>query len=159
MTVVVLRLGKVNRRNFHAGEDQNRRHVDILPDSDLGAFGWQVSSWLRMNVEQVLATYRSEGRHHQWPDETVLQLAGVTRRSSSDGALNMVTAYDLTDADADRVIAEEVAYFRERGQGFEWKTFSYDTPSDLVQRLERHGLSVGRVLHGIGSNPGFGPSS
>ncbi len=44
--------------------------------------------------------------------------------------------------DADRVIAEQVAYFTARGQNFEWKRFGHDTPADLDERLLRHGFSA-----------------
>lgn len=37
--------------------------------------------------------------------------------------------------DPDAVIATEVAFFRERGLSFEWKTYAYDEPKDLGARL------------------------
>ncbi|HEY3557593.1 MAG TPA: GNAT family N-acetyltransferase, partial [Kribbella sp.] len=35
----------------------------------------------------------------------------------------------------------EVAFFRERGLPFEWKTYAYDEPADLGERLLRAGFS------------------
>jgi ribosomal protein S18 acetylase RimI-like enzyme len=40
----------------------------------------------------------------------------------------------------DAVIAQQVDYFRARGLGFEWKTYSYDEPADLGPRLIAAGL-------------------
>ena len=37
--------------------------------------------------------------------------------------------------DPEAVIAGEVAFFRERGLSFEWKTYAYDEPADLGDRL------------------------
>jgi GNAT superfamily N-acetyltransferase len=42
---------------------------------------------------------------------------------------------DLDAGTADRVIADQVAFFAARGEEFEWKLFSYDQPPDLAQRL------------------------
>jgi predicted N-acetyltransferase YhbS len=42
--------------------------------------------------------------------------------------------------EADRKIAETIAYHRERNIGFQWWVSPFDTPSDLPQRLERHGM-------------------
>jgi GNAT superfamily N-acetyltransferase len=47
----------------------------------------------------------------------------------------------LTEAIADQLIAEQVAFFIERGQNFEWKRYGYDGPADLDERLLRHGFS------------------
>jgi GNAT superfamily N-acetyltransferase len=42
---------------------------------------------------------------------------------------------DLDDEAADAVIAEQVAYFHDLGQKFEWKLYDYDRPPDLARRL------------------------
>ncbi len=47
----------------------------------------------------------------------------------------------LTEANADRAITEQVAFFAGRGQNFEWKRFGYDMPVDLGERLLRYGFS------------------
>jgi hypothetical protein len=49
---------------------------------------------------------------------------------------------DLDESNADRVIAEQVDFFRGIGRQFEWKWFGYDQPSDLRLRLEKAGLSA-----------------
>lgn len=46
----------------------------------------------------------------------------------------------LSESDADQVIAEQVAYFRGRDEGFVWKLYDYDQPPDLAQRLQAAGL-------------------
>jgi ribosomal protein S18 acetylase RimI-like enzyme len=53
-----------------------------------------------------------------------------------DGAGFVETPRGLGD-DPDAVIAGEVAFFRERGLPFEWKTYAYDEPADLGERLVR----------------------
>ena len=44
----------------------------------------------------------------------------------------------LNAANADQVIAEQIAYFDQIGQNFEWKTYDHDTPIDLKDRLLAH---------------------
>ncbi len=51
-----------------------------------------------------------------------------------------VTWSDLDGADADAVIAEQVAIFAEPGKDWEWKLYSYDRPPDLPQRLLNAGF-------------------
>jgi ribosomal protein S18 acetylase RimI-like enzyme len=41
----------------------------------------------------------------------------------------------LDSGTADRVIADQVAFFAGRAEPFEWKLYSYDQPPDLAQRL------------------------
>src|SRR5437899_2049029 len=42
--------------------------------------------------------------------------------------------------DPDAVIAGQIAFFSERGLSFEWKTYGYDEPADLPERLLRAGF-------------------
>ncbi|HVZ31004.1 MAG TPA: hypothetical protein VG963_01175, partial [Polyangiaceae bacterium] len=45
----------------------------------------------------------------------------------------------LAGADADAVIAREVAHYRQLGVSVEWTVYGHDEPADLRQRLARHG--------------------
>ncbi len=42
--------------------------------------------------------------------------------------------------DPDHWIARQAAYFGARGERVEWKTYGYDDPADLGERLARHGF-------------------
>ncbi|TDV40684.1 GNAT family N-acetyltransferase [Actinophytocola oryzae] len=50
---------------------------------------------------------------------------------------------NLTEADADDVIAEQLRYFAEAGRAIEWKYYAYDQPADLPDRLRAAGLQPG----------------
>lgn len=50
---------------------------------------------------------------------------------------------DLTEDNADAVIAEQLAYFAERDRSIEWKYYAYDSPADLPERLRAAGLHPG----------------
>ncbi len=55
-------------------------------------------------------------------------------------ASNGVDGIRWTEAEADARIEAQLAYFREQNIGFHWIVSKYDTPPDLGERLERHGL-------------------
>lgn len=40
------------------------------------------------------------------------------------------------------MIREQIRYFERIGQGFEWKFYNYDQPSDLKDRLASHGFEI-----------------
>lgn len=50
----------------------------------------------------------------------------------------------LDAANADAIIAQEIAHFKALGiaDDFEWKVFGHDQPADLRERLVRHGFEV-----------------
>lgn len=50
---------------------------------------------------------------------------------------------DLTEANADEVIAEQLRYFAEQDRQIEWKYYAYDSPTDLPDRLRAAGLQPG----------------
>ncbi|WP_427891631.1 GNAT family N-acetyltransferase [Kribbella sp. GL6] len=43
-------------------------------------------------------------------------------------------------AELDQLIADQVAFFRERGTKFEWKYYTHDLPEDLPERLTKAGF-------------------
>jgi GNAT superfamily N-acetyltransferase len=53
---------------------------------------------------------------------------------------NGVGGVRWTAEEADQKIEEIIAYHRERNIGFQWWINPFDTPSDLRERLEQHGL-------------------
>ena len=48
----------------------------------------------------------------------------------------------LEDADVDAVIQEQIAYFSQNEQPFEWSVYEHDTPADLKERLVAHGFEM-----------------
>src|SRR4051812_2649506 len=74
-----------------------------------------------------------------WKQEHV----GPVHRSYVEGpdGAGFVEAPRGLGNDPDAVIAQEVAFFTERALPFEWKTYAYDEPADLGERLERHGFT------------------
>lgn len=86
-----------------------------------------------MDSTQVLRIFREEMRNSGDAE----RLPRVTRW---DGARTEVVAFDLDEESVDAAIREQVEFFR--GREFEWKVFSFDSPPDLLARLEAAGFAV-----------------
>jgi len=74
-----------------------------------------------------------------WLHHSSLRLSHGGSGDAHPGS-NYVGQAHWTDAEADSRIEAVIAEHQARNIGFEWWVGPYDTPSDLPQRLERHGL-------------------
>ncbi|WP_108125148.1 GNAT family N-acetyltransferase [Saccharospirillum mangrovi] len=67
------------------------------------------------------------------------------RLLSADRHGSFISYFDVSANDADALIETEIAFFRERGQAFEWKLYDYDQPADMAERLLRQGFVAGEA--------------
>ena len=95
-----------------------------------------------MDSAAVLKLLREEHRSLAWPGERIDVLPYVTRKTTDD-KWHCILFSDLTAANADDVIAEQIEHHRAQNAEFEWKLFGYDMPPDLMDRLGRHGFEIG----------------
>ena len=79
-------------------------------------------------------------------------MPGVTRRGTSDGQINWVSAYQLTPENADAAIAAEILHFNKLGVEFEWKLFSFDEPK-TDETIETPVTPSGEVIPGVEETP------
>jgi GNAT superfamily N-acetyltransferase len=99
-----------------------------------------------MDRAAVLAAFNEQVRRATAPDGTgaafeVTDL--VVRRVARPGHDGSGINWSALDAgNADDAIAEQVAFFGERGQEFEWKLYDYDEPADLAKRLVAAGFAA-----------------
>lgn len=70
-------------------------------------------------------------------------LPAVTRLHGVAGDWHQIAFSELSQDDADRVIAEQAAHYRALGATVEWAAYAHDAPEDLLPRLERHGFELG----------------
>ena len=87
----------------------------------------------------VLAAFDEQMRRHPvaGPGVRVETEERLTRTVATDGSWSALVWSDLTEADADEVIAAEVARSTEQ---LEWKLYAHDRPADLPERLRTAGL-------------------
>jgi GNAT superfamily N-acetyltransferase len=92
-----------------------------------------------MDSAAVLQAFNAQVRQSTRPDGTgaLIEADGaVVRRVSDRGQYGSGVLWsDLGPRTAGAVIAAQVAYFRDLGEKFEWKLYSYDQPADLAERL------------------------
>ncbi len=98
-----------------------------------------------MDIETVLSAFDAERRSLVGADEVIEILPWVTRRSYLGGAINMVESFGLPSVGIDVEIQSQIEHFRGLGQSFEWKTYSHDSPPELVRHLESAGFEVGET--------------
>jgi len=77
----------------------------------------------------------------QWKAGSTYEDTYVTRYIDEWECTVMVNG-DLTE-NADEIIEREIEYHRSLGRSFEWKLFSCDFPSDLLDRLITRGFKIG----------------
>ncbi|MFJ3234317.1 GNAT family N-acetyltransferase [Streptomyces sp. NPDC086787] len=96
-----------------------------------------------MDHASVLARYDREMREGARPDgpgARVERSGNVVRQVADAHGWNGVVWSDLDQADADRAIAAQIAYFTGLGRAFEWKLYGHDRPHDLGARLVAAGF-------------------
>ncbi|MGW7130840.1 GNAT family N-acetyltransferase [Streptomyces bobili] len=96
-----------------------------------------------MDNAAVLALYdrdMREGALPESPGARVERVGRVVRHVGSEDGWNGVVWSDLSAADADAAIAEQIAYFGGLGRDFEWKLYGHDRPAGLGDRLAGAGF-------------------
>jgi ribosomal protein S18 acetylase RimI-like enzyme len=97
-----------------------------------------------MTPEELLDVFH---RRIRLPDADTIpgwkqELDGLVHRSYAEGpgGGGFVEAPRGLGDDPDAGIARQIEFFRERGLSFEWKTYAYDEPADLGDRLVAAGF-------------------
>jgi hypothetical protein len=104
---------------------------------------------ITVDADLALRAYDEQVRRSTVPPQpgwhVELASGGAVLRIVSPPGLDwgcMVNCSDLDESSADRVIAEQVDFFRGLGRKFEWKWYGYDQPGDLRMRLEKAGFTA-----------------
>ena len=96
----------------------------------------------KLDHASILAIFDQEQRHAvTYTDATREELPHLVRHTAIlPSEIGFVTYSKLNDANADRAIDEQLAYFSALGQSLEWKVFGHDQPATLAQRLLARGF-------------------
>jgi GNAT superfamily N-acetyltransferase len=71
------------------------------------------------------------------------EVAGsVVRHVDQVGHSGVVIHARLSAETADAAIEEQITYFAQQGQDFEWKFFQHDSPADVPERLRSRGFHI-----------------
>ncbi|MFE0517131.1 GNAT family N-acetyltransferase, partial [Streptomyces sp. NPDC058964] len=96
-----------------------------------------------MDHASVLALYdrdMREGARPDGPGARVERTGNVVRQVADAHGWNGVVWSGLNATNADRAIADQIAYFTGLGRDFEWKLYGHDLPPDLGLRLAAAGF-------------------
>jgi hypothetical protein len=94
-----------------------------------------------MDSREILARYDQEMRREvQAPGMRREAFPDLVRLVDLNGREGNVIYSSLAAQETDRVIREQIAYFNDLEQNFEWKVFGHDQPADLKERLIQHGF-------------------
>ena len=96
-----------------------------------------------MDRDQVLRVLDAERQGIAHAGALLDVRPAVTRIRAADGSHHRVVFSSLRAENADAIIDEEVAHYRQLGVVFEWKAYAHDAPPDLLARLERRGFEIG----------------
>jgi GNAT superfamily N-acetyltransferase len=93
------------------------------------------------SAREIFEQYRAERRGAFYPGIEVERLPHLLRHvATQPEGEGMVVFAELNAADASTHIDEQVAFFQQQGQSFEWKVYDFDSPPDLKNRLEERGF-------------------
>ncbi|MCB9458826.1 MAG: GNAT family N-acetyltransferase [Anaerolineaceae bacterium] len=97
-----------------------------------------------MDKAAIIALYDQDQRINvTYPDLRRDVLPRLIRHVDKTNKMEGSIIYSqLTAETVDAAIKEQVAYFNNIDQPFEWKVFDYDQPPDLKERLAQHGFVV-----------------
>jgi GNAT superfamily N-acetyltransferase len=86
--------------------------------------------------------FSGDSREYIWPNSggRMSLRGGRWGTGAAHPGSNGVGGVRWTAEEADQKIEATIAYYREHNIGFQWWVNPFDTPTDLRERLERHGL-------------------
>jgi GNAT superfamily N-acetyltransferase len=96
-----------------------------------------------MNPRDVFERFRSERRAQAFPGFSVEVLAHLSRHTATvRGIEGFVLFAEMDAAHAGGLIDEQVKYFADRREAFEWKVYDFDSPDTLKRLLEARGFEA-----------------
>lgn len=96
-----------------------------------------------MNKEKILKLFNKHLRIEiTYPGFLRERTNTVIRQFSSTNEPGFVIYSEMNETNADTVIDEQIAFFSQLKQSFEWKVFDYDQPIGIVEKLRSRGFSI-----------------
>lgn len=97
-----------------------------------------------MNKNELISQFHKELREEaQIQGFKREQTEHVVRHISQFGERGFISASNVNEDNAREIIKNELDYFKQRNQSFEWKVYSYDKPDNLKELLKQEGFTIG----------------
>ena len=97
-----------------------------------------------MNKDELISRFHKELRlEAQMPGFIREETEHVVRHISKYGEKGFIIASNVNEDNAKETIQNEINYFSNGNQEFEWKVYSYDKPENLKDLLAQEGFEIG----------------
>ena len=97
-----------------------------------------------MNNNELISIFHKELRFNaQMPSFIREETEHVVRHISQFGEKGFISASNVNEGNAREIIRNEMNYFNNLKQEFEWKVYSYDKPECLKEILAQEGFEIG----------------
>lgn len=96
-----------------------------------------------MNKNELISLFHIELRQEAQTQGYIREeTEHVVRHISKFGEKGFIISSDVNEGNAREIIRNELTYFSDRKQDFEWKVYSYDKPDCLKDILEQEGFTI-----------------
>ena len=96
-----------------------------------------------MDLVSILRLFDKERQHLEYSG-VIREVSGSVVRHISRYSTESSIAFSAHESEElSRAISGEIEYFRALGHDFEWKAYSHDRPTELVERLRGSGFTIG----------------
>lgn len=96
-----------------------------------------------MNKNELISLFHKELRQEAQTQSYLREeTEHVVRHISQFGESGFIVTSNVNEDNARTIIKQELDYFSNLGQDFEWKVYSYDKPDSLKDILEQEGFRV-----------------
>jgi len=96
-----------------------------------------------MDRDTILNLYNQHIRIEMIEPDALMEVTdSVVRKVSLTTEHGFISYSKMDESNADTVIEEQIAYYKNLKQPFEWKVFDYDQPVDLKERLRKKGFTL-----------------
>ncbi|MFJ7730870.1 GNAT family N-acetyltransferase [Lysinibacillus sp. NPDC097231] len=96
-----------------------------------------------MDKNELISLFHRELRHEAQTQGYIREeTEHVVRHISKFGEKGFIIASNVNKDNAREIIKNELNYFSNRKQDFEWKVYSYDKPDSLKDILEQEGFKI-----------------
>lgn len=96
-----------------------------------------------MHKNELISLFHKELRHEAQTQGYIREeTEHVVRHISEFDGKGYIISTNINEDNARKIIKNEINYFINRGQEFEWKVYSYDNPAHLKDILEQEGFTI-----------------
>jgi hypothetical protein len=96
-----------------------------------------------MDRDKILNLYNQHIRIEMTEPDALMEVTdSIVRKVSLTTEPGFISYSKMDESNADHIIEQQIAYYKNLKQQFEWKVFDYDQPVDLKEKLRKKGFTL-----------------